>query len=96
MEITVYGTLRDVIGGKDIYITSVPEMTIAHVLKLTTAEEPALRDRVFDAASQLHPSIRVLVNGRDVRFLDGLKTRVIPEDTVRIFPAHGGGRREQL
>ncbi len=96
MEITVYGTLRDVIGGKSIYINSAPEMTMAHVLKLTLAEAPALHARVFDETGQLHPSIRVLVNGRDVRFLDGLETKMIPEDIVRIFPAHGGGRREQL
>ena len=96
MEIRVYSTLREVVGGKHIHIDSAPEMTIEHALQETLTVQPALRTRVFDERNQLQPSIRVIVNGRDIRFLDGLETRVTPKDVIRIFPVHGGRRRQQF
>lgn len=96
MEIRVYSTLRAVVGYQHIYIDSVPDMTIEHALQETLAVQPALRTRVFDEENQLQPSIRVIVNGRDIRFLDGLQTEVTPEDMICIFPAHEGKRRQQL
>ena len=38
----------------------------------------------------LHPDLRVLVNGRDVRFLEGLDTALAPEDAVTL---HATGAR---
>lgn len=96
MEIRVYSTLRDVVGGKHIHIDSAPEMTIEHALQETLTIQPDLRSRVFDEGNQLQPSIRVIVNGRDIRFRDGLQTKVTPEDMICIFPAHEGRRRQQL
>lgn len=96
VEIRVYSTLRAVVGYQHIHIESVPDMTIEHALQETLAVQPALRTRVFDEENQLQPSIRVIVNGRDIRFLDGLQTEVTPEDMICIFPAHEGKRRQQL
>lgn len=40
---------------------------------------------------KLHPSILVILNGRDVRFLEGEKTKVNHKDILMIIPPAAGG-----
>jgi molybdopterin converting factor small subunit len=40
----------------------------------------------------MHAAIHILINGRDMRYIDGWETVVTEEDVVRIFPPVGGGR----
>ncbi len=91
MEIRLYATLREIVGGKSVYIDSLPEMTIEHLLQEIFIIHPALRAQIYDQEGQLRPSIHVLVNGRDTRFLAGLDTPVQAHDQVSIFPPVGGG-----
>ncbi len=91
MEIRIFATLRDIVGHKSIYIDHVPDMTVRQVLQEVIAAYPALHAKLLDEQGGLHKSIHLLVNGRDVRFLDGLETEVAAQDSVRIFPPVGGG-----
>jgi molybdopterin synthase sulfur carrier subunit len=91
MDIQVYATLRDVVGGKTISVDVPASTTVADLLERVCAVHPALRAKILDAHGNLQPSIHVLVNGREVRHLDGLLTRVSTADTVRLLPPVGGG-----
>ena len=91
MEIRVFATLRDVVGRASITIDDVPGMTVDHVLQAVSVAHPALRAKLLDEKGALQTAIHILVNGRDVRFLNGLETVVTPQDSVRIFPPVGGG-----
>ena len=53
---------------------------------------PALGDRVTEQG-ELSRFINVYVNGRDVRYTDGLDTPVGADDTIIILPAMAGGMR---
>lgn len=83
--------MRDIVGDKSIYIDDAPEMTVEHVLQEISVAHPALRSKLLDEKGELLTSVHVLVNGRNVRFLNGLETVVIAQDSVRIFPPVGGG-----
>ena len=91
MEITVYATLREIVGGKSIQIDDIPEMTVEQTLQEIIAIHPALRSEILDETGLFRPSFHIVVNGRNVRFLDGLETVVSPEDTIHIFPPIGVG-----
>lgn len=91
MEIMVYATLRDIVGGASIQVDDVPEITVGELLEKVFARHPALRAEVLNGAGGLNRSIHVFLNGRDVRYLDGLQTLVTPQDSVRLFPPVGGG-----
>ncbi len=91
MEVRVYATLRDIVKGKSIEIETVPEMTASQMLERVLLKYPALHDEIFDKEGNLGKGIHVFINGRDVRYLDGLETRIKPEDSVRLFPPVGGG-----
>jgi molybdopterin synthase sulfur carrier subunit len=91
MQIKVYATLRDVVGGKQVEIDVGAGMTARQLLKAIIARHPQLSEKFFDDQDRLRPSIHVLVNGRDIQHLDGLDTKIGPDAGVSIFPPVGGG-----
>ncbi len=52
---------------------------------------PELREQVLDEDGQLHRFVNIYVNDEDVRYLDGLETKVAEGDVVAILPAVAGG-----
>ena len=52
---------------------------------------PALRGQLLTDDGDLNRFVNVYVNGQDVRYLDGLGTKVEPRDEVRLLPAMAGG-----
>ena len=46
---------------------------------------------VGDDPLKLHPSIMVLLNGRNIRFLQGEETKVSHDDILMIIPPVAGG-----
>ncbi len=94
MEIKVYATLRDVVGGPTVQLDGVAETTVGQMLQLLFDHYPALRPKLLiNEGRDLHSATHILVNGRDMRYLNGLETVLTPQDTIRIFPPVGGGRR---
>ena len=64
--------------------------TVSEALDDLFARFPALRDRVTEGG-QLSQFINVYVNGRDVRYAQGLATSVGEADTIILLPAMAGG-----
>lgn len=76
----------------------VPRLTVeAHaesiggLLDELEGEFPKLRRRLRDETGTMRPFVRVFVNGEDMRGLDGLKTRLAPNDHVDILHSIQGG-----
>lgn len=79
-------------GGKSVEIPISDAITVEALLEALFQRYPRLRSALMDEQGQLYPQVHVLVNGRDVQYLEeGLQTQVTAQDTVRIFPAVGGG-----
>ena len=91
MEIKVYATLRDVVGGATVHFDDISEMTVGQMLGTLCAKFPALIPKLHINGHDLHPAIQILVNGRDMRYINGLDTLLTAKDIVRIFPPVGGG-----
>lgn len=91
MEVRIYATLRPIVGGPTVELECGPGDTFRMLLDEMIARWPAMKGELFDSQGQLHNNIHVFLNGRDIRYLDGLDM-AIPEDAqVRIFPPVGGG-----
>ena len=91
MEIKVYATLRDVVGGKSVHLGGLPEITAGQMLQELFARYPVLLPKFFDEQGELRAAIHILINGRDLRYINGLDTAIAASDEVRIFPPVGGG-----
>jgi len=92
MQVYFFATLRDIVGGKTVEVPITEPITVEALLEALFQRYPLLRSALLDDQGQLYPQVHVLVNGRDVQYLEeGLQTRITDQDTVSIFPAVGGG-----
>ena len=82
-------TLRPLSGGaKQIELES---GSLADVIAALEATHPGFRDRLLDDDGGLRKFVNVFVDDDDVRYLDGLDTKVADGITVSIIPAVAGG-----
>lgn len=91
MKVKIYATLRPLVDAPYLELNSEPGSTIAEVLEEIVQRWPQLKPELLEGDGQLSGRIHFFVDGRDIRYLDGLDT-VIPEGAdLRIFPPVGGG-----
>jgi len=92
MKVRVFGTLRPVVGEhKEIEVPVGRRSTALEVLDQLIAAYPGLEQKVFAQGGGLRGGVNIFVNGRSVRFLDGLTTLLEEGDEVALFPPLGGG-----
>ncbi|NYI08152.1 MoaD/ThiS family protein [Allostreptomyces psammosilenae] len=66
--------------------------TLDELITDLDSRHPGLRERVVDNG-ELRRFVNVYLNDEDVRFLDGIATKVADGDSVTILPAVAGGAR---
>ncbi|WP_254812468.1 MoaD/ThiS family protein [Streptomyces cavourensis] len=69
--------------------------TLADLFADLDSRHNGIRERLVDAANgeQLRRFVNVYLNDEDVRFLDGISTKLSDGDNVTILPAVAGGMR---
>ena len=82
-------TMRPISGGAS--TVQVEGETLADVLANLDATHPGFKDRLFDESGDLRKFVNVFVADDDVRYLDGVATKVPSGETVSIIPAVAGG-----
>lgn len=86
-RVRVLGTgLRALCGGRELCVAA--ERVRELLRELCARGDAGLAEHVFEVPGadppRLHPDLRVLVNGRDVRFLRGLDTELGVKDAVTL------------
>ncbi len=69
----------------------VDAQTVEGLLEALDARYPGIRERLCEPDGALRPFISIYVGRDDVRFRDGLATRLHPADEIFIVPAMSGG-----
>lgn len=65
--------------------------TVGEVLDNLASAHDGLRKHLFDGA-ELRSFVNIYLNEEDVRYLEGAKTAVSPNDTLLIIPSIAGGK----
>jgi sulfur-carrier protein len=65
--------------------------TIGEVFAALTARYPGLAGNLVGDDGQLHKFVNVYKDDDDIRYLDGLDTKVTDGDVISILPAVAGG-----
>ncbi len=65
--------------------------TIRELIEDIAGRYPEFRQKVISEDGALHRFINVYANDEDVRYLEGLDTKVSDGDVVSILPAVAGG-----
>ena len=88
VTVRVPTTLRTLTAGKS--QVEVDGETVGEVINALEAQHPGFTDRLLEDG-KLRRFVNVFVADDDVRFLDGLDTKVPDGETVSIVPAVAGG-----
>ena len=65
--------------------------TVGEALARFTEKYPDIRQHLFNGDSELRPFVNLFVNDEDIRHLEGLGTRIEPQDRLMIIPSIAGG-----
>jgi len=90
VKVEVYGFLRDLMGWKSIEMELAEDSTLGQMLESLVEQRPEVKESIFEG-EDLKGYLKVLVDGRDCRFLGGLRTKLRDGSTISIFPPAGGG-----
>ncbi|MGH8878303.1 MAG: ubiquitin-like small modifier protein 1 [Stackebrandtia sp.] len=89
IEVRIPTILRQHTGGQK--VVSADGDTLDELFTNLDASHAGLRERVVTGEGKLHRFVNVYVNDEDVRFIDGLTTKLSDGDSVTILPAVAGG-----
>ena len=92
MQVTVkfYAHLRNLIGKKMIEV-ALEEGSIVSNLLDKMILDLKIKEVLFDENDVLRPEITILKNGREIKFLKGLETKLSQDDEISVFPMVAGG-----
>jgi molybdopterin converting factor small subunit len=65
--------------------------TIGEVFQTLVDRYPGLRGNLLDDSGGLHKFVNVYKNDEDIRYLEGLDTKIDDGDVLSILPAVAGG-----
>lgn len=88
MKVEYFGNLRTTAKKED--KVNVESSLLNEILQFQCKKFKKLRNALF-YENELKEEIKILINGRDIRALNGLETIVKKDDTISIFSAVGGG-----
>ena len=91
MKVRIFATLRPLVGAGSLDLETDAGDTVRQALDEMVRRWPQLRDELLDADGEISARIHIFLNGRDVRYLDGLDMVIPPDADLRIFPPVGGG-----
>jgi molybdopterin synthase sulfur carrier subunit len=89
VEIKLPTVLRAAADGQT--TVSVDGETVGDVFTTLVDKYPGLRANLLDDAGGLHKFVNVYKDDDDIRYLDGLGTKLAGGDVLTILPAVAGG-----
>jgi len=90
MKIRLFATLRERVGQRELNISRDDANSIQDLLTLLVKRFPEAKELLF-RNGELSSFYHILVNGKNVRQLDGKITILKDDDIIAILPPIGGG-----
>jgi MoaD family protein len=84
--------VKELLGTSELIVNLNDGSTIEDLLRLLESRYGEnFRNMVYNPLEGVKPTIMILVNGRQIQFIGGIKTRLAEGDTVSLIPPAGGG-----
>jgi molybdopterin synthase sulfur carrier subunit len=93
ITIKFFASLRQLTGVKELEKEIEPETTVISLLTEICETHPSLRDEVFGDKEHrdLQTWIIILLNGRNIKYLNRGDTKLRNKDVLALFPPTAGG-----
>lgn len=94
IKVKLFANLREAAGTSELLLSG---ERVHDVLMFLTEKYPILKDFIFEKSDGsneipvLRGSINVLINGNNIRHLEGLETLLSDADEVAVLPPISGG-----
>jgi molybdopterin synthase sulfur carrier subunit len=90
VKIKFLARFKDITGEKEVIIDYNGE--IANLIEILTEKyDKGFKEALFNENGELREYMKILINGEDVRNINGLKTTVNEDDEIVIFQTIAGG-----
>ena len=91
VSVKFYAHLRNLVGRRGkVELELDSDATVVQLLE-ELIQDRKIRKHIFDDKNELKSDITLLVNGREIKFLDGVNTMLKPGDEISFFPMVAGG-----
>ncbi|MHA1594539.1 MAG: ubiquitin-like small modifier protein 1 [Candidatus Baldrarchaeia archaeon] len=92
VRVKVFAMFRELLGTDVFTVELDDDSTVFDLIEwISKNMNEKFRDEVLDEKGRVKKYVKILVNGRNIEFLDGLKTRLKHDDVVTFFPPVAGG-----
>lgn len=90
IRVKMFASFQEIAGANEV------ELEVSDVRQIVNKLAdmfPSLEGEMFPSADrgELRSRVKVMVNGRNIEFMDGLDTKVAEGDRVAVFPPVAGG-----
>lgn len=89
VKVSFFGTLVKITGERNIDVKALTIRDVINLLIIRYGED--FRNAIYDKNGKLKRFINIYINGRDIRFLNYLDTKLSNGDEISIIPTIGGG-----
>jgi molybdopterin synthase sulfur carrier subunit len=91
VSVKFYAHLQDLVNKKGRLAVELDDgATIVHLLEKLFLDAK-IREHLLNKNGAMRSEITIVINGREIRFLDGMNTVLEHTDEVSFFPAVAGG-----
>ncbi|BES80877.1 ubiquitin-like small modifier protein 1 [Pyrodictium abyssi] len=90
VKVKLFAIYSEAAGIRELEVDLPENATVLDLARLLEEKFPGLRGELVEG-NDISEEARVLVNGRNIEWLEGSKTRLRDGDTVAFFPPAAGG-----
>jgi len=93
VKVRTIARLKEILGQDEVELPVPQDATVGTLMTLMTerwGEDLSVQSFEAHGSGPL-PHVRILVNGQDIAFLEGIGTRLADGDEVLMLPLVGGG-----
>ena len=87
--IEIPSALKQYVKNND--LVAVEGNLIEDAIKNLCSDYPELKQNLFDQNGELHGFINIYINDNDIRYSEGMKSKLKNGDTIQIVPSLAGG-----
>ena len=90
VSVKLLGVLREKAGSSSLVVELPDRATVRDLIRSIVDRYPRIGEVLSTEGEDLG-IVQVLINGRNIQWLDGLDTRLKPSDEIVLLPPAGGG-----